>query len=347
MTTPPNAQSVLELPAIASIFLVLTINDGKEAELVDALGDVSSRLKGTDFRAPRDELSCVVGIGADAWDRLYDYPRPVGLHPFKELKGAQHTAPSTPGDLLIHLRSRRMDLCFELAHQLMERFRGMVEVEDEVHGFRYFDERDLLGFVDGAANPRGADAAAAVFVGKEDPAYAGGSYVIVQKYTHDLDAWNAISVEEQERAIGRSKLNDIEQPDDVKATNSHVALNTIVDEEGVEHDIVRDNMPFGRFGSEEFGTYFIGYAADPAITEQMLENMFIGKPPGNHDRILDFSTALTGCLFYVPTAEFLDDPSSLPADPAASDDSSDHDPAEATSSDGSLSIGSLKGDAAQ
>ena len=99
-----------------------------------------------------------------------------------------------------------------------------------MHGFRSFDERDLLGFVDGTENPEGAAALAAVLVGDEDPAFAGGSYVVVQKYLHDLDGWDALPVEEQERAIGRTKLSDIELPDELKPANSHVALNTIVDE---------------------------------------------------------------------------------------------------------------------
>jgi len=184
---------------------------------------------------------------------------------------------------------------------------GVAQVVDEVHGFRSFDQRDMLGFVDGTENPEGAEKSAAVLIGDEDPSYAGGSYVITQKYLHDLTAWGALSVEGQERAIGRSKLSDVEMADDVKPTNSHVALTTIVDADGTERAILRDNMPFGRVGAAEFGTYFIGYANDPGVTEQMLTNMFVGKPPGNHDRILDFSTAVTGTLFFVPTTDFLDD----------------------------------------
>jgi putative iron-dependent peroxidase len=158
--------------------------------------------------------------------------------------------------------------------------------------------------------------------------------VVVQKYLHDLAAWNALSVEEQERVIGRTKLEDIELPDDVKPDNSHVALNTIVDEDGSEHQIVRFNMPFGTVGGKP-GTYFIGYAREPDLIEQMLRNMFVGRPPGNYDRILDFSTAVTGSLFFIPSATFLDDPSG-PATPSLSraDDQ--------TSADSSLGIGGLR-----
>lgn len=134
----------------------------------------------------------------------------------------------------------------------------------------------------------------------------------VQKYLHDLDAWNALSVEAQELVVGRTKLTDIELADDVKPSNSHLALNVIADEDGNELKIVRDNMPFGSLGAAEFGTYYIGYAKTPRIIERMLTNMFIGDPPGNHDRILDFSTAVTGSLFFTPTQDFLE---ALPGPP--------------------------------
>jgi porphyrinogen peroxidase len=165
--------------------------------------------------------------------------------------------------------------------------------------------------------PRPGSATAAV-IGEEDPDFAGGSYVLVQRYLHDLTAWDALSVGEQERVVGRTKLNDIELPDEVKPSNSHVALTTILDEDGGQRQIVRYNMPFGRVGAGEFGTYFIGYARSPDVLEQMVTNMFVGRPPGNYDRILDFSTAISGCLFFVPTIELLEDPP-LPGAVASTD----------------------------
>ena len=280
------------------------------------------------FRVPEAGLACVVGIGSKAWDRLFGAPKPAGLHPFQEVHGDKHRAVASPGDLMFHIRARQMDLCFELATHLVDRLRGAAVVVDEVHGFKYFDERDLLGFVDGTENPTGAAAMDAVTVGAEDPGFEGSSYVIVQKYVHDLDTWNALPVEVQEHVIGRTKLADIELPDDVKPTNSHVALTVIEEADGTERKIVRDNMPFGKVGAGEFGTYFIGYANHPDVIELMLTNMFVGKPPGNYDRILDFSTALTGNLFFVPTVELLDDG---PTDAVPE-----------TTTDPSLGIGSLR-----
>jgi putative iron-dependent peroxidase len=194
-----------------------------------------------------------------------------------------------------------------------------------------------MGFVDGTENPTGRAATDAALVGDADPDFAGGSYVIVQKYVHPLDRWNALSTEEQEKVIGRYKLSDIEMPDEVKPVNSHVAVNTIEEPDGTQRQILRANMPFGEVGRGEFGTYYIAYAATPSVTELMLTRMFIGDPPGNTDRILDFSTAVTGGLFFAPSADFLDD---LPDPPGAPDPPAVASPL--TLPDGSLGIGSLK-----
>ena len=306
-TPPPGStqQPVLTPLTGAAIFLVLTLDAGGEATTRELLADLSGLQRSVSFRALDGGLAVVASIGSAAWDRLFgDEPRPAQLHPFRELTGARHHAPSTPGDLLFHIRAVRMDLCFELATQLVGRLAGAASVVDEVSSFRYFDERDLLGFVDGTENPTGLVAATAVTIGEEDSTFTGGSYVIVQKYLHDMPAWNALTVEQQEQAVGRTKLTNIELAE--KAADSHVALNVITGPDGAELKIVRDNMPFGRVGAEEYGTYFIGYASTPAVIEQMLTNMFIGDPPGTTDRLLEFSRAITGTLFFVPTADFLD-----------------------------------------
>jgi porphyrinogen peroxidase len=311
----------------AAIFLVATIEPGAgpETTVRSLCADLSSLLRGVGFRDLDGRLSCIMGFGSDAWDRLFGQPRPKDLHPFREIRGAHH-APSTPGDLLFHIRAQRMDLCFELASHIMARLAGAASVVVEVHGFQYFDDRDLLGFVDGTENPVDDEARDSALVGDEDPGFTGGSYVIIQKYLHDLAAWNQVAVEQQERTIGRAKLSDIEFPDAMKASYAHNVL-TNIEEDGAQLKIVRGNMPFGVVGTGEFGTLFIGYAREPGRTERMLSNMFVGDPPGNYDRLLDFSRAVTGSLFFAPTASFLDDVGAeAPSRP----------------SDGSLGIGSLK-----
>jgi putative iron-dependent peroxidase len=303
-----EGQRIIEHPSSAAIFLVLAVAPGAQDAVRGVLADVGGIRRAVGFRVPEARLSCVVGIGSDLWDRMYGAPRPAQLHPLPAFTGPVHLAPSTPGDLLLHIRAQRMDLCFELAQRLTEALGEAATVVDEVHGFRSFDERDLLGFVDGTENPEGEEATAAAFVGDTEPAFAGGSYVLVQKYLHDLGRWDGLSVEMQEQAIGRTKLSNIELDDDVKPVDSHVALTTIVDPDGTEHDIMRFNMPFGTVGTREFGTYFIGYASSADVLERMLANMFLGTAQAAHDRILDFSTAVTGNLFFAPTLDLLENP---------------------------------------
>ncbi len=334
---PAVPQPVVASLTRASIFIVVTVNAGSECQAaVRALcNDLAALLRAVSFRDLDGRLSCVMAFGSDAWDRLFAVPKPKELHPFREIRGRHH-AVATPGDILFHIRATRMDLCFEMATQVMSRLGNAVSAVDEVHGFKYFDDRDLLGFVDGTENPVDQAALDATVIGDEDPTFAGGSYVIVQKYLHDLDAWNRLPIEQQERIVGRAKLSDIEQDDAVKASFAHNVLTSIV-EDGKQLEIVRDNMPFGEVGKGEFGTYFIGYARSPTRIERMLENMFVGQPPGNYDRLLDFSRAVTGTLFFVPSATFLEDVSTSPPTPTPTPTSPPM-----SLPDGSLRIGSLK-----
>jgi len=330
----PEAQPVLVALSKAAIFLVVSVNDrpGAAEQVRDVASDINSLVRAVGFRQASGLLSCVVGFGSTYWDRIRPggLPRPPGLHPFKAINGAVHNAPATPGDVLFHIRAERTDLTFELSRQIMAAIGDWVTVQDHVTGFRYFDSRDLLGFVDGTENPTGRAAARSALIPPADPDFGNGSYVIVQKYLHNLERWKWLSTESQERIIGRTKLDDIEIADDVRPSSSHVTLNTIVDENGVEQDILRDNMPFGDAAAGEFGTYYIAYSADPSVTEQMLNNMFVGKPPGNYDHILDVSTAVTGTLFFVPSLDLLE--SLADSEITQSPD------------DGSLQIGSLKGE---
>ena len=312
MTTPTDQnlepQSVCSPITSSAIFMVATLAPGSDsAEAVRSwCADIAGLVRSVGKRVPVGNLTCVAGFGSKAWDALFGGPRPAALHPFKEVGVAGRLAPATPGDILLHIRAEQMDLCFELATQLMAALGDAVTVVDEVQGFRYFDMRSIIGFVDGTENPVGRKAVGFTIVGDEDPDFSGGSYVMVQKYLHNMKAWNELSVEAQERVIGRTKLSDIELDDATKPSNSHSALTTIT-KDGEEVKILRDNMPFGRPGAGEFGTYFIGYARSPEPLELMLENMFVGRPAGNYDRLLDFSTAVTGGLFFIPSADLLEE----------------------------------------
>jgi porphyrinogen peroxidase len=311
---PIESQTVDAPLTSTAIFLVLTISEAPGAvdTVRGTLAATSDILKNVAFRDLDAALSCTVGIGARVWVETTHSPLPQQLHPFLSVDGARHRAPSTPGDILFHIRAARRDLCFEFERQVLELFGGSVQVVDETVGFRYFDVRDLLGFVDGTANPVGQELRNATLVGEEDPPFAGGSYIVVQKYSHSLDTWRALTTEQQEAVIGRTKADNVELDDATSGQKSHKTLSTIV-VDGVEHGILRDNMPFGSPGAHEFGTYFIGYTRRLWVIEHMLQRMFIGDPPGMHDRLLDFSSAQTGSTFFAPSAKFLaaidDDPS--------------------------------------
>jgi putative iron-dependent peroxidase len=340
------SQTVVAPLTRTAIFLVVCIRQDPDSYslLRSFCADLSGLIRAVEFRNFEAGLTCIVGFGSDAWDKLFGSPRPAELHPFREILSGGRHAVSTPGDILFHIRAKSMDLCFELATQIMNSIGSAVSVADEVQGFRYFDERDVLGFVDGTENPRGDAVREAAIVGDEDSAFAGGSYVIVQKYLHNMKAWDALPVEAQERIIGRKKLSDVELSDAEKPASAHNAL-TVIEENGKELKILRDNMPFGRPGHGEFGTYFIGYSRTPRITETMLQNMFVGRPPGNYDKLLDFTRAVTGSLFFVPSATFLDNVSGDQVDSTETLASQIHELSPASRADDtSLKIGSLKGE---
>jgi len=305
---PIEPQSVDAPLSRSAVFLTVALSDASDAadRVRATLGDLGGLVRAVGFRDLGGRLSCVVGIGSAVWDTVTKLPKPAQLHPFVEVAGAVHTAVSTPGDLLFHIRAERADMCFEFERLLLDALGDAVTVVDETVGFRYFESRDLLGFVDGTENPTGAGMARWALVGEDDRPNVGGSYVVVQKYLHDLAGWNGLTAELQQHIIGRTKADNVELDDDPAERKSHKSLATIVDANGVEHDILRDNMPFGRPGHGEFGTYFIGYSRDLWVIEQMLRRMFVGDPVGAYDRMLDFSNAVTGAAFFAPANDVLD-----------------------------------------
>lgn len=271
-----------------------------------SLAGMSGLAKNVTSRDDKARSACTTVIGSHAWSRITDHPRPKELRPLPVYEGGKHCTVSTPGDLLFHIRADRQDMCYEFEKQLLDSLGEAVTTVDETDGFRYFDARDLLGFVDGTANPVGADAAEVTFVTAEDDGSSiGGSYVVVQKYIHDLAAWKKLNVERQEAVMGRTKLDNTELDDAESGQRAHKTLATVEDGYGIEHDILRDNMPFGSPGAGEYGTYFIGYSRKLWVTEKMLERIFVGDPPGMHDRILNYSKPVTGTIFFAPSAHFL------------------------------------------
>ncbi|OJX28030.1 MAG: peroxidase [Chryseobacterium sp. 36-9] len=303
-----NAQNVTDYPNNNTYFLVWNFKDNIDPDKIKSVFQricalVINLNNSALDRFPDSKASCVMGIGYEAWQQLeLPQPLPKEFKKFHEIKGSKHTAVSTKGDLHFHIRADEKSFAYDMASIISGYMKEIADCEVEVQGFRYWDSRSILGFVDGTENPHGKDRDHFAIIDDSDPQYEGGSYLFVQKYIHNLDAWKSLSVEEQEKVIGRSKDQDIEMDDDIKPKNSHIALANI----GDDFKVVRDNMPFGSVATNEMGTYFICYASTFSTVEKMLTNMFIGNPPGNYDRILDFSTAQTGTLFFVPSMDMLD-----------------------------------------
>lgn len=306
---PCNAQHVTDYPNNNTYFLVWnfkeSIDDVDIKSVFQRICALVINLNNSALdRFPDAKASCVLGIGYDAWLQLgLPQPLPKELKRFEQISGSKHTAVSTKGDLHFHIRADQKSFAYDMSSVISDFMKAIADCVVEVQGFRYWDSRSILGFVDGTENPHGADRAHFAIIADEDPKFKGGSYLFVQKYIHNLDAWKSLPVEEQEKVIGRSKEQDIEMSDEVKPKNSHIALANV----GDDFKVVRDNMPFGNLTTNEMGTYFICYASTFSTVEKMLSNMFIGNPEGNYDRILDFSTAKTGTLFFAPSLDMLDE----------------------------------------
>ena len=302
-----KAQNVIDYPNSNTIFMVW--NFRADADIKPAFQRICALMDNLNNSAQvrtagTSRASVVMGIGFGAWNRLgLPQPLPAELVEFEPVRGGKHTAVATPGDLHFHIRADEKSYCIDMAVSISAVLSPVADCSDEIHGFRYWDGRSILGFVDGTENPNGTDRAFFGIIGDEDQRYKGGSYLFVQKYIHDLAAWRALPVEEQEKVFWRSKANDIEMTDDVKPANSHSALANV----GDDLKIVRDNMPFGYTAGNEMGTYFIAYASTFSTVTKMLTRMFKGEPEGNYDRILDFSTAKTGALFFCPSIDMLND----------------------------------------
>ena len=304
-----NYQNVTDLPNNNTVFLVWAFKKNITKKLLNSTfekvcGLVGNLNNSVADRFPEGRANVTIGISHSAWLALgLPKPLPKELKDFQPIKGSKHTAVATEGDLHFHIRANNQSLAYDMAATINEVMQPIADCIVNVQGFRYWDGRAIIGFVDGTENPRGAEREQFAVVGNEDPDYQGGSYLFVQKYVHDMNAWRALPVSEQEKVIGRSKEMDIEMDDDTKPSNSHSALANV----GDDLKVVRDNMPFHDPVSHQMGTYFICYANTFSTVEKMLTNMFIGNPAGNYDRLLDFSTAETGTLFFVPSLDMLDE----------------------------------------
>lgn len=287
-----EAQAVLAAPGRVSHVVVASIRHGGEAIVRGLACGLPRLVRAVAARAPDAELSCVIGFSYDGWLRVAGRTAPSGMRPFEPVYGVTQTAPASPGDLILHVRTASRGLCFELVTRVVGELRDAVRVELEVQAFRSLDNRSLLGFVEDGDNPTGAVAAEVALIGAADPEHAGGSFVLAQTFLHDLPAWDRLHVCEQERVVGRDKLLNTPLPGhdaDRHRRRRHQAP-----------QLLRQSMAFGSPALGEFGTVTVAYAGSPDVLEASVRTRFVGVPLGTYDPLLDFSTAMSGGLFYVP-----------------------------------------------
>ncbi|KEA65762.1 putative dye-decolorizing peroxidase (DyP), YfeX-like subgroup [Marinobacterium lacunae] len=274
-----------------------------QARVKQVLSGLPQRVELLRNQLPDVALHLTVGIGSAYWDSLSPDSRPALLRGFPALEQGGRVAPSTPTDLLFIVRADQYDACFELAREIAEGLQGAAELVEEVHGFRYLDARDLTGFVDGTENPQGDDRLEVALVGDEDPDFAGGSYLHLQRYEHDLSAWNRQSLKEQEDAYGRTKVDNIEYPSAEKSPHAHTKRTSLKRPDGSSIEILRQSMPYG--DSTRKGLMFVSVCRTPENFELMLKSMVEGDESGQADRILEFTRAVTGASFFVPAPSWL------------------------------------------
>ena len=304
MPTPQSG--ILPEGNSTACFIVATANadDGAAARVRSGCAAVPGLSREVAAIDPGAGLVSVVAIGSDCWDRLYpNKGRPSELRPFHAHAEGSRQAPATAGDLLFHIRSERRDLNYLLARKIMAEFDGSTSIVEEVDGFRYLENRDLTGFVDGTENPAGDERADVALVAQDDPDFAAGSYVNMQRYIHDLASWETLSVHEQEAAIGRSKADDVELADGVKPPTAHISR-VVIEQDGEELEILRHSMPYGNV--RESGLLFIAYASTADNFDRMLDRMIHTDAEGHYDHLLDYTRAVTGCSFFAPSMEFLE-----------------------------------------
>ncbi len=302
---PQPQAGIIPEPTEHARFLILRVTE--PAKAAPAVGRLLARVPASAAKVAamdrRAKLVCIVGLGPEFWDALSPERRPSELRPFKAIGVNGRTAPNTGGDLFFHTISKRPDLNFELAMRIIDELGDRVEVMDDVAGFRYFDSRDLTGFIDGTENPKGGkERAAAALIGREDPKFAGGSYVFTQRYVHDLKKWRAIPLTEQEGAIGRRKRDSKELSDKAKPPTAHIAR-VVIEEAGEELQIVRHSFPYGTVS--EAGLFFVAYTRDLGITEKMLGRMMGTAGDGLHDHLMDFTRPVSGATFFAPSLKVL------------------------------------------
>ena len=277
------------------VFLEWTLPESVDAAAKAALGELADRA------CTKADPDLVLALGPRAMRTLLPDALPEELADFRAISGVEgYSAPSTQRDLFVWAHGTRRDLVFKHALEAHAVLATAFELDLEVPAFRYLDSRDLTGFIDGSANPKDDARMEAALVAAGSS--AGGSFVFTQQWIHDLGKWGAISEGEQERIIGRTKPDSIELEGDDMPPDSHVSR-TDVKIDGEAMKIWRRSVPFGSV--REHGLYFLAFACHPERFQVQLDRMFGVSGDGVHDRLIEFSTPVTGSYWFAPSIDAL------------------------------------------
>lgn len=300
---PQPQKGVCAEPNLHALYLIFNVNEEHDAQIRQKLPQILNIFEHYDNEHYEAMVSGVVAIGSNYWMELYPGLLPAELAPFPDMHFEDRHAPAVPADLYVQIRADRADICHAMGVDVFELLKGDVELVEQVKGFRYLDGRDLTGFVDGTENPKGLHKLDVAIVGDEDSDFAGGSYIHVQRYRHNMDKWNQLAVTSQEQIIGRTKADDVEFASEMKKPTAHTKRTNLKDEHGNSLEILRQSMPYGDM--KEQGLYFVSCAKSTVPFTKMLESMIIGDRQGHHDLLLDYTTAETGAAFFAPSIEFI------------------------------------------
>ena len=245
----------------------------------------------------------VIAFGKDVWDLLNPAWCPEGLRDFAALSGVDgYSVPSSQRDLLFWIQGNRRDVNMQAGLGIHSFMRTVGALRLDLAGFQYFDSRDLIGFIDGTANPKEDKAREAALI-PEGQTGAGGSFVLSQQWVHNLPAFNGLSQSEQEQVVGRTKLDSIELEGDAMPPTSHVSR-TDYKENGKALKIVRRSAPYGTVG--EHGLYFLAFSCELYRFQVLLERMFGVSGDGFSDHLIRYSQPVTSSYWFAPSREDLE-----------------------------------------
>src|SRR6202451_54262 len=271
-----------------------------EFDLLDAKRCVEFASAIAAIREPRTTtggVNFVIGFRPELWRKLVPGGAPADVEAFnKDVQGTEgFVMPATQHDALVWLSGSAYDVLFDMARSVIHDLAGQALLGEETSSWSYRHDRDLTGFIDGSENPTLLDAPEAALLPEGVPG-AAGSVLLLQKWKHNVAAWEALPVDQQERIMGRTKRDSVELEN--KPADSHVAR-TDQDEFG---NIFRRNMPYGKV--DDHGTMFVGFSADQKRLSRMLESM-AGLITGTRDALTRFTQPLPGSYYFVPSVESL------------------------------------------